>query len=375
MEQKQLHIIVGKCKEFEMKKVMLMLIVLLSVRCIAIDIWMDVDVDDVIIPVNLMPLSTDGTDIDAGVTYDEAGMDLVWNFVTSVGVYTQTVVTPLDGGAATDYDWVAAGNGMYTIQIPSTSGASISNDTEGTGWFTGETTATLPWRGPVIGFRAAGINDSLIDGADNIATQAQAGTKAALEAGTADMHINSLEITPSASGTAVTITANTDGYGAIFTGAGAKAGIRSVGGGTDGSGIQAVGGATNGIGFDVDGTGSGHGATFTGGASDNADGIYVTSAATNADAVTFLGKGTGMDFKADNLEYLLGYTTSIAADADLSSIITAGSVYAHIMSIGASVGTAYNATESSMQAAGTHLDAIETDTAAIDIATSKWSPR
>ncbi len=73
---------------------------------------------------------------------------------------TQTAVTPTTSG---DYDWANQGNGMYSIEIPASGGASINNDTEGFGWFTGVATGVLPWRGPVIGFRAAALNNSLID--------------------------------------------------------------------------------------------------------------------------------------------------------------------------------------------------------------------
>jgi hypothetical protein len=54
---------------------------------------------------------------------------------------------------------------MYSIEIPASGGASINNDTEGFGWFTGFCTGVLPWRGPIIGFRASGINDLVIDSA------------------------------------------------------------------------------------------------------------------------------------------------------------------------------------------------------------------
>jgi hypothetical protein len=55
---------------------------------------------------------------------------------------------------------------MYSIEIPASGGASINNDTEGFGWFTGVATGVLPWRGPIIGFRAAALNDALCDGGD-----------------------------------------------------------------------------------------------------------------------------------------------------------------------------------------------------------------
>lgn len=127
------------------------------------DIWMDVDTALSEVPVNIMPLLDSGDFVtrETSVAYDAAGMDLVWNFVTTAGAYTQTAVTPTSGG---NYDWAHQGDGMYSIEIPASGGASINNDTEGFGWFTGLVTGVLPWRGPVIGFRAAALNNSLIDG-------------------------------------------------------------------------------------------------------------------------------------------------------------------------------------------------------------------
>lgn len=126
------------------------------------DLYFDVDVNLAEVPVNLLPLidSATGTAIDADVNYNVAGLALIWNFVTSAGAYAQTAVTPTDTGGA--HDWIEQGNGMFTIEIPAT-GGTINNDTEGYGWFTGVATGILPWRGPVIGFRAAAINDSLCD--------------------------------------------------------------------------------------------------------------------------------------------------------------------------------------------------------------------
>jgi hypothetical protein len=126
------------------------------------DFWMDVDTALGEVPVNIMPLldDTDFKSRETTVAFDAAGMDLVWNFVTSAGAFTQTAVTPTSGGT---YDWTHQGDGMYTIEIPASGGASINNDTEGFGWFTGVATGVLPWRGPTIGLRASGLNDKLID--------------------------------------------------------------------------------------------------------------------------------------------------------------------------------------------------------------------
>jgi hypothetical protein len=129
----------------------------------AIDLWFDVDTAISEAPVTLMPLvaSADGNTIDDDVNYDVAGLDLVWNFVTTAGAYAQTAVTPTDTGG--NYDWVEQGNGMFTIEIPASGGATINNDTEGFGWFTGTATGILPWRGPIIGFRAAVKNNLEVD--------------------------------------------------------------------------------------------------------------------------------------------------------------------------------------------------------------------
>lgn len=131
------------------------------------DIFMDVDVALAEVPVNILPLldDSDFKSREVAVAYDAAGMDLVWNFVTTGGAMTQTAVTPTTSG---NYDWAHQGDGMYSIEIPASGGASINNDTEGFGWFTGIATGVLPWRGPVIGFRAAALNNALIDGGDTL---------------------------------------------------------------------------------------------------------------------------------------------------------------------------------------------------------------
>lgn len=129
------------------------------------DIWIDVDAALTEVPVNILPLidDTDFKTRETGTAFNAAGMDLVWNFTTTNGTFTQTPVTPTTGG---DYDWVNQGKAMYTIEIPASGGASINNDSEGFGWFTGFITGILPWRSPVIGFRAAALNNALIDGGD-----------------------------------------------------------------------------------------------------------------------------------------------------------------------------------------------------------------
>lgn len=138
------------------------------------DLWMDVDANLAEVPVNIMPLldDTDFKSREESVAYNAAGLELIWHFTTTAGATTATVVTPTTGGA---YDWAHQDGGMYTIEIPASGGASINNDTEGFGWFSGKATGVLPWRGPVIGFRAAGLNNALIDSAYST-TRGLAGT-------------------------------------------------------------------------------------------------------------------------------------------------------------------------------------------------------
>ena len=136
---------------------------------------MDVDVNLAEVPVNLLPLidDTDFKAIEAAIAYNAAGLALYWHFVTAAGAYSVTAVTPTTGG---NYDWTDQGDaGIYTIGIPASGGASINNDTEGFGWFTGKATGVLPWRGPVIGFRAAALNNLLIEDAFST-TRGLAGT-------------------------------------------------------------------------------------------------------------------------------------------------------------------------------------------------------
>lgn len=137
-------------------------------------IYMDVDAALTGVPVNSVPL-TDDTDyktVEESVAYNAAGLELIWHFTTTAGTTTSTVVTPTTGG---DYDWVHKDGGMYTIEIPASGGASINNDTEGFGYFTGKATGVLPWRGPTICFRAAGLNNLLVDDSFS-ATRGLAGT-------------------------------------------------------------------------------------------------------------------------------------------------------------------------------------------------------
>lgn len=135
------------------------------------EIWVNVDTA-MTVPVNLMSLidDTDFKTRETGIAYNQAGMDLVWNFQTTAGVTSQTAVTPTTGG---NYDWTNSGDGMYKIEIPASGGASINNDAEGSGWFTGICDGVLAWRGPLIGFRAAELNNSLIDGGEALATANQ----------------------------------------------------------------------------------------------------------------------------------------------------------------------------------------------------------
>jgi hypothetical protein len=129
------------------------------------DICMDVNVALAEVPINLVPLvdDTDFKTIESSVAYNAAGISLIWNFVTTAGAMTQTAVTPSNSG---NYLWTNQGNGLYSVQVPASGGASINNNAAGFGWFSGRADGVLPWRGPTIMLRAAAVNDALIDGGD-----------------------------------------------------------------------------------------------------------------------------------------------------------------------------------------------------------------
>lgn len=126
--------------------------------------YLDVDIELLEVRVNAVQLVDDTDDsIEASVLFNQAGMDLVWNFTTTGGATTQTAVTPAASG---DYAWINQGKGVYTLQIPATGGASINNNLAGHGQFSGEATGIRPWVGPIYTFRAAPLNNALIDGGD-----------------------------------------------------------------------------------------------------------------------------------------------------------------------------------------------------------------
>lgn len=105
------------------------------------------------VPVNCVPLQ-DSTDyaLETALAYNASGMALYWHFDDLDGNHTVTQVTPAASG---NYLWAHQAQGMYTIQIPASGGASINNNQEGTGYFTGFITGVLPFAGPKIVFRSA----------------------------------------------------------------------------------------------------------------------------------------------------------------------------------------------------------------------------
>jgi hypothetical protein len=123
--------------------------------------FLDVDVA-IAVPVNIAALidDTDFITPETAVAYNAAGMALVWNFTTTAGVFTQTAVVPTTAGV---HDWTHEGKAVYTLEIPASAGT-INNDTEGYGFFSGTITGVLPFTGPTFGFRAAALNNALVDG-------------------------------------------------------------------------------------------------------------------------------------------------------------------------------------------------------------------
>jgi len=135
---------------------LILLLVLLFASSMQAQIYVDVDTA-VVLAVNKHSIQSDAGVIDAGVTYDETGIDLTWVFTPCAGPATATAIAPADSG---NHEWevLDAGLGMYSMQLPA-SGGTVDNDTEGSGYFTGNCTATLPWSSYVYIFRKASHNE------------------------------------------------------------------------------------------------------------------------------------------------------------------------------------------------------------------------
>lgn len=130
------------------------------------DISLNVDQALAEVPVNVLPLldDTDFKTREEAVPYNAAGLELIFHFTDTDGATTATVVTPTTGGG--NYDWAHQDGGLYTIKIPASGGASINNDREGFGWFSGIATGVLPFRGPTIQFTKKKTNDALVNGTE-----------------------------------------------------------------------------------------------------------------------------------------------------------------------------------------------------------------
>lgn len=165
-----------------------------------------IDVDTAVeVFVNAMPLldDTDFKTRETSIAYNASGIDLVWNFQTTDGTVTQTAVTPTTGG---DYDWTHVGDGMYKIEIPASGGASINNDTEGSGWFEGYVPGVLPWVSLVYTFRSATLNNALVDGTDNLQVDAVEISGDSTAADNLEAAYEGIELGTAQSGAAGTIT-------------------------------------------------------------------------------------------------------------------------------------------------------------------------
>jgi hypothetical protein len=85
-----------------------------------------------------------------------------------------------------------------------------------------------------------------------------------------------------------------------------------------------------------------------------------------AAAETIGGGAVAADLAAVQLDHLAGVTTGVAADGDLSPYVVTGSTLSHIMSAGADVTTAFNASTDSLEAISTALAAGTGCTTALD---------
>lgn len=134
------------------------------------DIWYDVSTSISCIPVNKVAILDSGDAVTrmTSVSASGDGIDLRWNWVTTDGQHKQSTITVTSAGGSAE--WINLGGGMYGI-----SWVTSANSAPGFGWFTGVATSCLPWAGPVVGFRAASLNNTLIDDSTQILTSRDIG--------------------------------------------------------------------------------------------------------------------------------------------------------------------------------------------------------
>lgn len=104
-------------------------------------------------------------------------------------------------------------------------------------------------------------------------------------------------------------------------------------------------------------------ATAYGKFDDAYDGTKISVADSYSDAITLAEiEGEAVDaLESFDLDHLLSVTTGVSANADLEAFVSSGTVMAHVLGIGADV-TTFKPTEDSLEAQGTLLATIETDT-------------
>ena len=182
-----------------------------------------------------------------------------------------------------------------------------------------------------------------------------------------------------------TSTAAADAVEAVFTGAGAAADVdldaRSLTlnndadsafiiASSDDSAVKVTSSGGNGHGIEVAGNGSGEGISATGGLTGegieaigggtSGAGIRAAAQNNNDAGMELVKNGTGADLDADNLAYLAGLDTGVAADADLTTFAPDGSLVSHMMTVGADTST-YNASTDSLEAVAVKQDTAQTD--------------
>jgi len=187
--------------------------------------------------VNVVPLidDTDFKTRETSVAYNASGLDLVWTFETPAGVITQTAVTPTDTGG--DYDWAHVGDAIYKIEIPASGGASINNDAEGYGYFSGVATGVLPWVGPTYAFVPAHVVNGLVTGTDNLQVETVALANNVI---TAAAHDESTAFPLTAADTGATAVARTGEDGDTLETLSDEIALIPTGSGLDADGVRAA---------------------------------------------------------------------------------------------------------------------------------------
>jgi len=96
------------------------------------------------------------------IPFDAAGMEIDVIVEAADGTVTHTAVVPTDTGG--DYDWTAADQGYYELELPASSGLSFNNDTLGILTVVVYVTGVMPLRSVAYDVVPGNVYEAMVEG-------------------------------------------------------------------------------------------------------------------------------------------------------------------------------------------------------------------